>query len=165
MTQKMEIWMENFAQRWDNLTQKLEKSSAQISQAVTTTQPSLTQTTVMETVTMVTTREQIMVKHAQEELPPPPPQKKRQITVDSELRKRLDVDITELHSWITRSEAVLQSSEFAVYRKEGNISDLQEKVNAIAREKAEKFRKLQDASRSAQALVEQMANGNYMKLI
>lgn len=42
---------------------------------------------------------------------------------------RLDVDITELHSWITRSEAVLQSPEFAVYRKEGNISDLKEKVN------------------------------------
>lgn len=60
----------------------------QISQAVTTTQPSLTQTTVMETVTMVTTREQILVKHAQEELPPPPPQKKRQIIVDSEIRKR-----------------------------------------------------------------------------
>jgi hypothetical protein len=38
-------------------------------------------------------------------------------------------------------------------------------LQAIAREKAEKFRKLQDASRSAQALVEQMANGNYMKLI
>ncbi|KAL6041787.1 hypothetical protein STEG23_012292, partial [Scotinomys teguina] len=129
VTQKMEIWMENFAQRWDNLAQKLEKSSTQISQAVTTTQPSLTQTTVMETVTMVTTREQILVKHAQEELPPPPPQKKRQITVDSEIRKRLDVDITELHSWITRSEAVLQSPEFAVYRKEGNISDLKEKVN------------------------------------
>nr|XP_042124619.1 dystrophin-like [Peromyscus maniculatus bairdii] len=88
VTQKMEIWMENFAQRWDNLAQKLEKSSTQISQAVTTTQPSLTQTTVMETVTMVTTREQILVKHAQEELPPPPPQKKRQITVDSEIRKR-----------------------------------------------------------------------------
>ncbi|KAL1766528.1 dystrophin isoform X2, partial [Sigmodon hispidus] len=156
VTQKMEIWMENFAQRWDNLAQKLEKSSAQISQAVTTTQPSLTQTTVMETVTMVTTREQILVKHAQEELPPPPSQKKRQITVDSEIRKRLDVDITELHSWITRSEAVLQSPEFAVFRKEGNFSDLKEKVNAIAREKAEKFRKLQDTSRSAQALVEQM---------
>lgn len=61
---------------------------SQISQAVTTTQPSLTQTTVMETVTMVTTREQILVKHAQEELPPPPPQKKRQIIVDSEIRKR-----------------------------------------------------------------------------
>ncbi|XP_071462851.1 dystrophin isoform X4 [Marmota flaviventris] len=158
VTQKMEAWMENFAQRWENLVQKLEKSSAQISQTVTTTQPSLTQTTVMETVTMVTTREQILVKHAQEELPPPPPQKKRQIIVDSEIRKRLDVDITELHSWITRSEAVLQSPEFAIYRKEGNFSDLKEKVNAIEREKAEKFRKLQDASRSAQTLVEQMVN-------
>ncbi|CAD7681913.1 unnamed protein product [Nyctereutes procyonoides] len=158
VAQKMEAWLDNFAQRWDNLVQKLEKSSAQISQAVTTTQPSLTQTTVMETVTMVTTREHILVKHAQEELPPPPPQKKRQIIVDSEIRKRLDVDITELHSWITRSEAVLQSPEFAVYRKEGNFSDLKEKVNAIEREKAEKFRKLQDASRSAQALVEQMVN-------
>lgn len=42
----------------------------------------------METVTMVTTREQILIKHAQEELPPPPPQKKRQIIVDSEIRKR-----------------------------------------------------------------------------
>ncbi|XP_012494158.1 PREDICTED: dystrophin [Propithecus coquereli] len=131
VTQKMEAWLENFAKSWDNLSQKLEKSSAQISQAVTTTQPSLTQTTVMETVTMVTTREQILVKHAQEELPPPPPQKKRQITVDSEIRKRLDVDITELHSWITRSEAVLQSPEFAIYRKEGNFSDLKEKVNQL----------------------------------
>ncbi|XP_027631518.1 dystrophin-like [Tupaia chinensis] len=74
------------------------------------------------------------------------------------VKLRLDVDITELHSWITRSEAVLQSPEFAIYRKEGNFSDLKEKVNAIEREKAEKFRKLQDASRSAQALVEQMVN-------
>lgn len=45
---------------------------------------------------------------------------------------RLDVDITELHSWITRSEAVLQSPEFAVYRKEGNILDLKEKVNVCS---------------------------------
>lgn len=37
---------------------------------------------------MVTTREQILVKHGKEELPPPPPQKKRQILVESELRKR-----------------------------------------------------------------------------
>lgn len=42
---------------------------------------------------------------------------------------RFDVDTTELHSWMTRSEAVLQSSEFAIYRKEGNLSDLREKVN------------------------------------
>uniref|UniRef100_A0A7M4E5W2 Calponin-homology (CH) domain-containing protein n=1 Tax=Crocodylus porosus TaxID=8502 RepID=A0A7M4E5W2_CROPO len=129
VAQKLEGWLENFAQRWDNLVQKMESSSKQISQAVTTTQTSLTQTTVMETVTMVTTREQILVKHAKEELPPPPPHKKRQLVVDSESRKRFDADTTELHSWMTRSEVVLQSPEFAIYRKEGNLSELQEKVN------------------------------------
>ncbi|XP_064353936.1 dystrophin isoform X9 [Dromaius novaehollandiae] len=158
VAQKLESRLENFAQRWDSLVQKLESNSKQISQAVTTTQTSLAQTTVMETVTMVTTREQILVKHAKEELPPPPPHKKRQLLVDSEIRKRFDSDTTELHSWMTRSEAVLQSPEFAIYRKEGNLSDLRERVNAIQREKPEKYRKLQDASRSAEALVEQMVN-------
>uniref|UniRef100_A0A669QI21 Dystrophin n=1 Tax=Phasianus colchicus TaxID=9054 RepID=A0A669QI21_PHACC len=158
VAQKLESRLENFAQRWDSLVQKLENNSKQVSQAVTTTQTSLTQTTVMETVTMVTTREQILVKHAKEELPPPPPHKKRQLLVDSEIRKRFDSDTTELHSWMTRSEAVLQSPEFAIYRKEGNLSDLRERVNAIQREKPEKYRKLQDASRSAEALVEQMVN-------
>ncbi|XP_075630661.1 dystrophin isoform X5 [Balearica regulorum gibbericeps] len=158
VAQKLESRLENFAQRWDSLVQKVDSNSQQISQAVTTTQTSLTQTTVMETVTMVTTREQILVKHAKEELPPPPPHKKRQLLMDSEIRKRFDSDTTELHSWMTRSEAVLQSPEFAIYRKEGNLSDLRERVNAIQREKPEKYRKLQDASRSAEALVEQMVN-------
>uniref|UniRef100_UPI00398ED900 dystrophin isoform X4 n=1 Tax=Pristiophorus japonicus TaxID=55135 RepID=UPI00398ED900 len=157
VAQKLQTRLDEFAQRWDNLVQKLESNSKQISQSVTSTQTSLTQTTVMETVTMVTTKEQILVKQ-KEELPPPPPPKKRQVLLDSELRKRFDVDTTELHSWMTRSEAILQSPEFAIYRKEGSISDLQEKVNAIEREKPEKYRKLQDASRSAQALVEQMVN-------
>lgn len=71
-----------------NIVWPLSQYFSQISQAVTTTQTSLTQTTVMETVTMVTTREQILVKHGKDELPPPPPQKKRQILVESELRKR-----------------------------------------------------------------------------
>ena len=31
VTQKMEAWLDNFAQRWDNVVQKLEKSSAQVS--------------------------------------------------------------------------------------------------------------------------------------
>ncbi|XP_074714673.1 dystrophin isoform X8 [Strix uralensis] len=158
VAQKLESRLESFAQRWDSLVQRVESNSKEISQAVTTTQTSLTQTTVMESVTMVTTREQILVKHAKEELPPPPPHKKRQLLLDSEIRRRFDSDTTELHSWMTRSEAVLQSPEFAIYRKEGNLSDLRQRVNAIQREKPEKYRKLQDASRSAEALVEQMVN-------
>lgn len=47
----------------------------------------------------------------------------------SSLYLRFDSDTTELHSWMTRSEAVLQSPEFAIYRKEGNLSDLRERVN------------------------------------
>ncbi|XP_071424824.1 dystrophin isoform X4 [Pithys albifrons albifrons] len=158
VAQKLESRLENFAQRWESLVERVESNSKQISQAVTATQTSVTQTTVMETVTMVTTREQILVKHAKEELPPPPPHKKRQLLVDSEIRKRFDSDTTELHSWMTRSEAVLQSPEFAAFRREGNLSELRERVNAIQREKPEKYRKLQDASRSAEALVEQMVN-------
>ncbi|XP_032889087.1 dystrophin isoform X3 [Amblyraja radiata] len=157
VAQKVRTRLEEFTQRWDDLVQKLESMSKEISQSATVSQTSLRQTTVMETVTMVTTKEQILVK-SKEELPPAPPPKKRQILVDSELRKRFDVDTTELHSWMTRSEVILQSPEFAIYRKEGSISDLQEKVNAIEKEKPEKSRKLQDASRSAQALVEQMVN-------
>ncbi|XP_063161281.1 dystrophin isoform X1 [Candoia aspera] len=158
LSQKLERWLQNISQRWDSLAQKLEDSSKQISQAGAAGQTSLTQTTVMETVTMVTTREQILVKHGKEELPQVPPPKKRQLVVDSEIRKRFDVDTTELHSWMTRSEAVLQSPEFAIYRKEGNLSDLREKVKVIEREKPEKNRKLQDANRSSEALVEQMVN-------
>ncbi|XP_044140656.1 dystrophin isoform X4 [Bufo gargarizans] len=158
VSQKHDARLDDFAKRWDNLVQKLENSNRQISQAVTTTQTSLTQTTVMETVTMVTTREQILVKHGKDELPPPPPQKKRQILMESELRKRFDVDLTELHSWITRSEAVLQSPEFAIFKKEGDFTDLTKKVKAIEREKPEKNRKLQEANRNVQALTEQMLN-------
>ncbi|XP_066434053.1 dystrophin isoform X1 [Eleutherodactylus coqui] len=158
VSQKHDARLDDLAKRWDNLVQKLENSTKQISQAVTTTQTSLTQTTVMETVTMVTTREQILVKHGKDELPPPPPQKKRQILVESELRKRFDTDLTELHSWMTRSEAVLQSPEFAIFKKEGDFTDLTKKVKAIEREKPEKNRKLQEANRNAQTLAEQMSN-------
>ncbi|XP_069746216.1 dystrophin isoform X6 [Narcine bancroftii] len=157
VAQKVQARLEEFAQRWDDLVQKLENSSMEISQSAPATRTSLTQTTVMETVTMVTTKDQILVK-PKEELPSAPPPKKRQVLAGSELRKRFDVDATELHSWMTRSEVILQSPEFAIYRKEGSITDLQEKVNAIEREKLEKYRKLQDASRSAQALEEQMVN-------
>ncbi|KAG2456401.1 DMD protein, partial [Polypterus senegalus] len=157
VAEKLEARLENIARRWDALVQTLERNSVQISQAVSAAQTSAAQASMIETVTMVT-REQTLVKTVKEELPPAPPQKKRQLVVDSELRKRFDVDCTELHSWMTRSEAILQSPEFGVSRKEGSVSELQERVNAIEKEKPEKLRKLQDASRSAQALVEQLVN-------
>ncbi|XP_016129904.1 dystrophin-like [Sinocyclocheilus grahami] len=154
---KLEAKLERFAQRWDKLVQSLQLTSTKFSTIVTTSQSELTHTT-MATVTKVTTNQKKMVKHTKEGMSTPPPQKKRQIVADSELRKRFDVDFTEIHSFMTRSEAVLQNPEFSISRKEGSVAELYEKVLAIDREKSEKFRKLQEATRSAQALVDQLTS-------
>ncbi|KAJ8253066.1 hypothetical protein GJAV_G00208740 [Gymnothorax javanicus] len=157
LAHKLEARLESLAQRYDRLLRLLEDNSSQISLAVTTAQAEQTHTTVTSTVTKVTRREQATVKHSKPDTPPPP-HKKRQIVVDSELRKRFDVDFTELHSFMTRSEATLQSPEFSERGKQGSVTDLRDRVQVIEREKPEKFRKLQEATRSAQALVDQLAS-------
>ncbi|KAM6945421.1 LOW QUALITY PROTEIN: dystrophin-like [Aplochiton taeniatus] len=156
VSSKLEARLDSFAQRWDRLVQGLETSSSQISLAVTTAQSAQSALThsVTSSVTKVTTREKVMVRHTKES----PPQKKRQIVVDSEIRKRFDMDYTELHSFMTRSEAILKSPEFSVSRKEGSVQELYDKVLAIERERPEKLRKLQEATRSAQALLDQLAS-------
>ncbi|KAJ8256206.1 hypothetical protein COCON_G00200700 [Conger conger] len=136
LAHKLEARLENLAQRWDTLVHLLEENSSQISLTVTASPAEQTHTA---TVTSAVT-------------------KKRQIVVDSELRKRFDVDFTELHSFMTRSEATLQSPEFSERGKEGSVTELRDRVLAIDREKPEKQRKLQEATRSAQALVDQLAS-------
>lgn len=150
---KLEARLDNFAQRWDRLVQSLELSSSQLSSAVAAAQQAELTHSVTATVTRVTTREKVSAMRQTRESPPP--QKKRQVVVDSELRKRFDVDFTEVHSYMTRGEALLQSPEFSVSRKDGSIQELHDKVQAIERERPEKYRKLQEATRTAQTLVEQ----------
>ena len=41
---------------------------------------------------------------------------------------RFDVDFTEVHSYMTRGEAILQSPGFSVSRKEGGVQELHDKV-------------------------------------
>ncbi|KAK7893274.1 hypothetical protein WMY93_022426 [Mugilogobius chulae] len=150
---KLEARLDSFAQRWDRLLQSLELSLAQLSSSITASQ----QTEVVHSVTTTTvtkvSREKVAALRQTRESPPP--QKKRQVVVDSELRKRFDVDFTEVHSYMTRGEAILQSPEFSVSRKDGSIQELYDKVQAIERERPEKYRKLQEATRTAQTLVEQ----------
>ncbi|KAM9828924.1 dystrophin isoform 7-T7 [Syngnathus typhle] len=150
---KLEARLDTFTQRWDRLLQSLDLISTQLSSVVTTAAPEPEPThSVATSVTKVTTRESVSaLRQARES----PPQKKRQVVVDSELRKRFDVDFTEVHSYMTRGEAILQSPEFSVSRKEGSIQDLYDKVQLIERERPEKYRKLQEATRTAQTLVEQ----------
>ncbi|XP_070711943.1 dystrophin [Pempheris klunzingeri] len=150
---KLEARLDSFAQRWDRLVQSLEMSSSQLSSAASASQQSELTHSVTASVTKVTTREKVSAVRQTRESPPP--QKKRQVVVDSELRKRFDVDFTEVHSYMTRGEAILQSPEFSVSRKDGSIQELHDKVQAIERERPEKYRKLQEATRTAQTLVEQ----------
>ncbi|KAF6730406.1 Dystrophin [Oryzias melastigma] len=146
---KLEARLDTFAQRWDELVQGLDLNISQLSSS---RKSELTHS-VTATVTKVITREKVSaLRQARES---PPPQKKRQVVVDSELRKRFDVDFTEVHSYMTRGEAILQSPEFSMSRKDGSIQELFDKVQAIERERPEKYRKLQEATRTAQTLVEQ----------
>ncbi|XP_054915286.1 dystrophin isoform X6 [Poeciliopsis prolifica] len=162
---KLEARLDSFAQRWDRLVQNLEMNISQLSSAVGTTKQSEAAQSVTATITKLTTREKASaLRHTRES---PPPQKKRQVVGDSELRKsfmhpfllsylsRFDVDFTEVHSYMTRGEAILQSPEFSVSRKDGSLQELHDKVQAIDRERPEKYRKLQEATRTAQTLVEQ----------
>ena len=50
------------------------------------------------------------------------------ITAECVCVLRFDVDFTEVHSYMTRGEAILQSPEFSVSRKEGSIQELYDKV-------------------------------------
>uniref|UniRef100_A0A3Q2PVA7 Calponin-homology (CH) domain-containing protein n=1 Tax=Fundulus heteroclitus TaxID=8078 RepID=A0A3Q2PVA7_FUNHE len=120
---KLEARLDSFAQRWDRLVQSLEMN---ISQVPRTTRQSEATHSVTATVTKVTTREKVSALRQTRESPPP--HKKRQVVVDSELRKRFDVDFTEVHSYMTRGEAILQSPEFSVSRKDGSIQELHDKV-------------------------------------
>ncbi|XP_019712980.1 dystrophin-like [Hippocampus comes] len=149
---KLEARLDTLTQRWDRLVQSLDLISAQLSPVVTAASPEPEMThSGTASVTKVTRESVAALRQARES----PPQKKRQVVVDSELRKRFDVDFTELHSYMTRGEAILHSPEFSVSRKEGSIQDLYDKVQLIERERPEKYRKLQEATRTAQTLVEQ----------
>ncbi|XP_072296331.1 dystrophin isoform X3 [Eucyclogobius newberryi] len=162
---KLEARLDSFAQRWDRLLQSLEISIAQLSSSITVSQQMEAVHSVTTTTVTKVSREKVAALRQTRESPPP--QKKRQVVVDSELRKsfmhpflltyltRFDVDFTEVHSYMTRGEAILQSPEFTVSRKEGSIQELYDKAQAIERERPEKYRKLQEATRTAQTLVEQ----------
>lgn len=63
---------------------------------------------------------------------------------------------------LKKSEDISDIDYFLVQNPSVEIVTFSVMLQAIQREKPEKYRKLQDASRSAEALVEQMVNGNYM---
>uniref|UniRef100_A0AAY4EC99 Dystrophin n=1 Tax=Denticeps clupeoides TaxID=299321 RepID=A0AAY4EC99_9TELE len=119
--------------KWQHFTQEQVKAEMDFSLHsnvyATKSQTDVTRCeTVQATVTKVTTREKVVVKHTKEELPPPPPQKKRQIVVDAELRKSIQwykktkrgldktvslrKEMQEMQEWITQAEEEYLERDF-----------------------------------------------------
>uniref|UniRef100_A0A8C2D8H9 Dystrophin n=1 Tax=Cyprinus carpio TaxID=7962 RepID=A0A8C2D8H9_CYPCA len=85
-SQRIEAATYLLTQRWDNLVQKLEDCSSQVTEAVSVTgMPQVQENVFMETVTTVTTQMEQTFTSSKRELPPPAPPKRRHLDTDEGL--------------------------------------------------------------------------------
>ncbi|XP_054855344.1 utrophin isoform X2 [Eublepharis macularius] len=152
---KIDSDLEELTQSWDSLVQKLEDCSDQVSQLVGNVgMVQISQKIITETVTV---KEQKTVKQSkQEQFLPLPPPKKRQVTIDTEDKKKFDSEIAELLSWISKSKTAIQAIEIKEYEKMRETSDMKEKLKTIEKEMAGKKKMLDELSQIGQNLLEQM---------
>ncbi|XP_058880102.1 dystrophin-like isoform X3 [Acipenser ruthenus] len=151
---KIDSDMEELTQRWDNLVQKLEDCSSQVTETVTESGLSqIQEKAVIETVTMT---EKVTVKQSKQELPPPPPPKKRQMHIDMEVKKLIESEFAGILNWILRTSASIQALEFKDYKKMVDTSGINEKIKSVDAELTDKREKMEEVTRSGQNLLEQM---------
>ncbi|MGH0134290.1 UNVERIFIED_CONTAM: hypothetical protein FKN15_028054 [Acipenser sinensis] len=151
---KIDSDMEELTQRWDNLVQKLEDCSNQVTDSVAESGMSQVQEkAVIETVTMT---EKMNTKQSKQKLPPPPPPKKRQMHVDMEVKKLNESEFAEILNWILRTQASIQALEFKDYKKIRATSGIKEKIKSVDAELTDKQEKMEEVTRSGQKLLEQM---------
>ncbi|MGH0172873.1 UNVERIFIED_CONTAM: hypothetical protein FKN15_064379 [Acipenser sinensis] len=151
---KIDSDMEELTQRWDNLVQKLEDCSSQVTDSVTESGLSqIQEKAVIETVTMTGI---VTVKQSMQELPPPPPPKKRQMHVDMEVKKLIESEFAGILNWILKTKASIQALEFKDYKKMVDTSGIKEKIKSVDAELTDKQEKMEEVTRSGQNLLEQM---------
>uniref|UniRef100_A0A8C2D864 Utrophin n=1 Tax=Cyprinus carpio TaxID=7962 RepID=A0A8C2D864_CYPCA len=111
-SQRIEAATYLLTQRWDNLVQKLEDCSSQVTEAVSVTgMPQVQENVFMETVTTVTTQMEQTFTSSKRELPPPAPPK----------RRHLDTDVKEL---VQKGEKMIEQLEKEGLPSEGARSGL-----------------------------------------
>ncbi|MGH0139968.1 UNVERIFIED_CONTAM: hypothetical protein FKN15_019672 [Acipenser sinensis] len=132
---KIDSDMEELTQRWDNLVQKLEDCSNQVTDSVAESGMSQVQEkAVIETVTMT---EKMNTKQSKQKLPPPPPPKKRQMHVDMEVKKFLPFQ--EHQDAIKSVSTVLDEAESKLCSIQSDVVDPETAENAIKNAKAVVF--------------------------
>ncbi|XP_067302903.1 utrophin-like isoform X5 [Pseudorasbora parva] len=147
--QRIETDTDQLTQRWDNLVQKLEDCSSQVTEAVSLTGMSQIQERfVMETVTTVTTRMEQTFTSSDRELPPPAPPKRRHLDTDEELRRLAETDVPKLLSRL----AAWKSSA----RAAGGSPVLKEKLQVLEVELAENEGSVKEVVQKGEKIIEQL---------
>ncbi|XP_039603451.1 utrophin isoform X2 [Polypterus senegalus] len=148
-SQSLHREMEEMSQRWDNLVQKLEDFSNQMTDLLTDSGVSQVQETIVEAVS-------VQEKKSTQELPPPPPPKKRQIYIDLDVKKIIDRECAEVMDWILRSKASLRSLNFENYSKNVDVKNIKEAIKTVGAGLAEREQMVNDTLETLQSLLEQM---------
>uniref|UniRef100_A0A670YZV5 Utrophin n=1 Tax=Pseudonaja textilis TaxID=8673 RepID=A0A670YZV5_PSETE len=151
---KIDSNLEELTQRWDNLVQKLEDYSNQVTEAIVKVgMPQISQNVLTETIFV---EKQKTAQASQMEQSPPPLPRRRQTGLDTEMRKKLDVEIAELLNGILKSKAAIQAIEIKEYKKMRETSGMKEKLKAIKKERVEKEKMLNELKQTAENLLDQM---------
>uniref|UniRef100_A0A9J8AP75 Dystrophin-like n=1 Tax=Cyprinus carpio carpio TaxID=630221 RepID=A0A9J8AP75_CYPCA len=147
--QRIETDTDLLTQRWDNLVQKLEDCSSQVTEAVSVTAiPQVPEKVVMDTVTTVTTRMEQTFTSSDRELPPPAPPKRRHLDTDGELRRLAETDVRKLLSRL----AAWKSSA----RAAGDTPALKEKLQTLRVELAENEGTVKDVVQKGEKMIERL---------
>ncbi|CAB1340082.1 unnamed protein product [Coregonus sp. 'balchen'] len=151
---------EELTQRWDNLVQRLEDCSYQVTEAVTkaagmpqTEERVVMETVVMETVTMVAAQPEKVL--GDQELAPPTPPKRRLVETDEsgEVRRGLESDLSDLLRWLNKWKASAQT----LASTDPETLDLQEKLQALEAELSSKEAQVGQVTQGGRRLIEPLA--------
>ncbi|XP_058618768.1 dystrophin-like isoform X3 [Onychostoma macrolepis] len=147
--QRIEADTDLLTQRWDNLVQKLEDCSSQVTEAVSVTgMPQVQEKVFMETVTTVTTRMEQTFTSSDRELPPPAPPKRRHLDTDSELRRLAETDVPQLLSRLAAWKSSARAAE--------DSPVLKEKLQTLGIELAENEGAVKELVQKGEKMIEQL---------
>ncbi|KAJ8355724.1 hypothetical protein SKAU_G00185180 [Synaphobranchus kaupii] len=147
--------MEDLTQRWDNLVQRLEDCSNQVTESVTSGEMPRAEQRVA-TVTVATAEEGAAKAFARQELPPPPPPKRRQLQGDQETRKVMEDDFPEILKWVATWKSAVNDLDFAEYQRTRDVSEAEERLKPLEAEISEKEPRVKEVTQGARNLLEQM---------
>ncbi|XP_016380409.1 utrophin-like [Sinocyclocheilus rhinocerous] len=147
--QRIEADTDLLTQRWDNLVQKLEDCSSQVTEAVSVTgMPQIQERVFMETVTTVTTWMEQTFTSSDRELPPPAPPKRRHLDIDGELRRLAETDVPKLLSQLAEWKSSARAAE--------DPPVLKEKLQTLGMELAENEGAVKELVQKGEKMIEQL---------